>query len=97
MWLITFFLTASKPTIVYIQRLIIPSYAKHWKQIGTELQLDSGALDNIEANYATHPSKVEQCCREVISRWLAIDTTATWMKLFNAIDAISTYPDAISG
>jgi len=77
--------------------LVIPSYAKHWKQIGTELQLDRPALDNIEANYATHPNKVEQCCRKVISQWLDVNIAATWMKLFNAIDAVSTYPDAITG
>ena len=85
--------TASKPTMVYIQRLVIPSYAKHWKQIGTELQLDDHSLDNIEAN----SRKVEQCCREMITQWLAVDTTATWMKLLNAIDEVSKYPDAIAG
>ena len=83
--------------MVYIQRLVIPSYAKHWKQIGTELQLDDQALDNIEANYATHPKKVENCCREMITQWLSTDDTATWLKLLNAIDAVCTYPDAATG
>ena len=89
--------TASKPTMVYIQRLVIPRYAKHWRQIGTELLLDDQALDNIEANYAPYPRKVELCCREVITKWLTVDTAATWMKLLDAIDAVSTYPDAIGG
>ena len=83
--------------MLYIQRLVIPSYAKHWKKIGIELQLDDRALDNIEADYATHPRKVEQCCREMISQWLTIDTTATWTKLLSAIDTVSTYPDVIAG
>ena len=89
--------TASRPTMVYIQRLVIPSYAKHWKQIGTELQLDDRSLDNIEVNYAPYPRKVELCCREMITQWLTVDTTATWMKLLNAIDEVSKYPDAIAG
>ena len=89
--------TASKPTMLYIQRLVIPSYAKHWKQIGTELQLDDRALSIIEANKAPYPNRVELCCREMITQWLEIDTTATWMKLLNAIDEVSKYPDAIAG
>ena len=83
--------------MVYIQRLVIPSYAKHWKQIGTELQLDDRTLDNIEANYATHSKKVENCCREMITQWLKVDPTATWTKLLNSIDAVITYPDAVAG
>ena len=83
--------------MLYIQSLVIPSYAKHWKKIGTELQLDDSELDNIEANYATHSEKVEKCCRAVIIQWLRVDPTATWTKLFNAIDAIITYPDPVAG
>ena len=79
--------------MVYIQRLVIPSYARYWKQIGTELQLNDPALDIIEANCARN---VKQCCRDMITQWLAVDTTATWTKLLNAIDAVSTYPDAVS-
>ena len=79
--------------MLYIQRLVIPSYAKYWKQIGTELQLDDHSLDNIEVN----SRKVEHWCREMITQWLAVDTTATWMKLLNAIDEVSKYPDAIGG
>ena len=83
--------------MVYIQRLVIPSYAKYWKQIGTELQLDDQSLDIIEVNCAPYPRKVELCCREMFTQWLAVDTTATWMKLLNAIDEVSKYPDAVAG
>ena len=83
--------------MLYIQRLVIPSYAKYWKQIGTELQLDDHSLDIIEVNYSPYPRKVELCCREMITQWLAVYTTATWMKLLNAIDEVSKYPDAIAG
>ena len=83
--------------MLYVQRLVIPSYSKHWKQIGIELQLQSWALDNIEVNYASYPRKIERCCMEMITHWLNVDDTATWAKLLNAIDEISTYPDAIAG
>ena len=34
---------------------------------------------------------------EMITHWLNVDDTATWAKLLNAIDEISTYPDAVAG
>ena len=75
--------------MVYIQRLVIPSYAKEWKHIGTELELDYRELENIEANHATDQRRVENCCREMISQWLKKDDSATWMKLLNAIDTVT--------
>ena len=83
--------------MLYIQRLVIPNYSKHWKQIGIELQLQSWALDNIEVNCAPYPRKVECCCTEMINQWLNIDGTATWLKLLNAIDAVDAYPDVVPG
>jgi len=52
--------------------------------LGTQLGLPVGRLDSIEHdNY----HKAEACCNAMLERWLDVDMTANWEKLFEALES----------
>ena len=61
-----------------------PQYAADWKMIGILLGLPSATLDIIE--HDNHYKAIE-CCNQMWIRWLQVDTTASWGKLFTVIDS----------
>jgi len=67
-------------------------YAAQCRVIGTQLDLSSGALDIIERDkfYQT-----KDCCNAMLRKWLQVNTTATWRKLFTVIEspAVFSAPD----
>ena len=68
---------------------ITPRYAADWKVIGTLLDLPKGELRNIEAS---NPTNSRWCCNKMLEGWLKNDPSATWIKMFAAIES-----PAISG
>ena len=86
----------SKPNLKDLYELITPQYAADWKVIGTLLGLPSGELKAIEAGY---PTNVKWCCNQMLEKWLEIDPTASWGKLFTAIEspAVSSDPATDQG
>ena len=67
---------------------IIPKYAARWREIGTELELKSYDLDNIDLDNAYHPYRTVQCFRCVLEQWLKEISSPTWCKLDDAIKGI---------
>ena len=67
---------------------ITPKYAAYWKSIGTLLKLPDGLLDIIEYNYMRN---AVDCCNAMFSQWLALDTSATWEKVFSATESPLVY------
>ena len=63
---------------------ITPQYAADWKVIGTLLGLPSGRLQAIEAGW---PTNVKWCCNQMLEKWLQVDCTASWSKLFTVIES----------
>jgi len=62
--------------------------------IGMQLDLSVARLNIIEHdNY----HKAEPCCNAMLQKWLEVDTTASWGKLFTVIDSlrptVSSVPD----
>ena len=59
--------------------------------MGVELGLSIHYLDEIKADY--HGS-VRKCCFEMLNKWLSSDLSASWKKLFHAIEPpiVSTVP-----
>ena len=51
--------------------------------MGVQLDLSEETLLIIQAN---NPLNVEGCCNAMLSKWLQVDTDASWRKLFIAID-----------
>ena len=79
--------TVSKvPLLKELYQYITPQYATHWKVIGTQLGLSTGALDIIEND---NMYKAVQCCNNMLKKWLEVDTTASWQKLFKVIESLT--------
>jgi len=80
------------PSLKDLYQYITPQYAVDWIVIGILLGLPSGKLDVIERDkfYQT-----KDCCNAMLKKWLEMDTTASWHKLFTVIEspAVSNAPD----
>lgn len=74
----------STPLLKDLYKLISPNYAADWKVIGVLLGLPEGELNIIEAGNHTN---VKRCCNKMLEKWLEMDPTATWEKMFDAIES----------
>ena len=72
------------PKLKDLYQHITPQYAVQWKVIGTLLDLPSGALDVIEQD---NMYRITRCCNDMLKKWLEIDLTASWGKLFTVIES----------
>jgi len=80
-----FFITATRaPLLKDLYKHITPQYAVDWKVIGTLLGLPSGTLDIIEHD---NHHKAAPCCNAMLKKWLEVDTSASWEKLFKVIES----------
>ena len=77
-------LVTSKPTIKDLHRYVIPRYASVWRKIGKELGLPNETLAIIEKDHSA--TGVEKCCHGILSKWLEVNTDASWQKLFAVTD-----------
>ncbi|XP_065888438.1 protein NLRC3-like [Dysidea avara] len=76
--------SSSNPLLKDLQNHITPHYAAQWRVIGTQLGLPSGTLDIIEYN---NRDKAEFCCNAMLKKWLEVDPSASWEKLFEVIES----------
>ena len=72
------------PLLKDLYEHITPQYATKWEVIGTLLGLPSGELKAIEAGW---PTNVKWCCNQMLEKWLEVDPTASWGKLFTVIES----------
>lgn len=54
----------------------VTKYAKDWRNIGLELELELGVLDNIETNN----QQVEKCLLKMLDEWLRSNRNTTCME-----------------
>ena len=79
----------SRPQLAELYSDVVPKYASDWEDIGIKLGLKKHDLDNISTNNAYNPDRTVECCKKMLNKWLETDTSATWDKLRNAIEATS--------
>ena len=86
----------TKPHLTDLYEHITPRYAVKWRVIGTLLGIASEKLDIIEYD---NRDKAELCCNSMLKFWLHVDPTASWRKLFTAIEslAVSTGQVVVKG
>ena len=60
--------------------------------LGLELGLEGFHIDNI----ASDNRYVVACCKQMLKKWLQIDTSATWGKLDDAIRVTATSEPVVS-
>ena len=76
-----------KPVAHDINRLVVPKFAAKWRELGEALGLSPEQLDII---FADSPSSCEERCKMVLRKWQSLDPSATWGKLIDASNAISS-------
>lgn len=79
----------SAPSLKDLYELVTPDYGAEWKVMGTLLGLPKGELNIIAANY---PTNAKRCCNEMLEKWLEMDPTASWEKLFATIESSALQP-----
>ena len=79
-----YFSVTTKPKLPDLCEYFTPRYALKWKVIGTLLGVASEKLDIIEHD---NRDKAERCCNDMLKWWLQVDLTASWGKLFTAIES----------
>lgn len=57
-------------------------------KIGIELGLSHAKLKIIAVD---HSQRCEDCCNQMLAEWLQIDPTASWKKLFDAVESPTVY------
>ena len=72
------------PLLKDLHHYITPQYAVQWKVIGTQLGLPTAKLNIIEYD---NRDKAEPSCNAMLEKWLQVDTTASWRKLFTVIES----------
>ena len=72
------------PLLKDLHHYITPQYAVQWRVIGTQLGLPTAKLNIIEHDKR---DKAEACCNAMLEKWLQVDTTASWRKLFTVIES----------
>ena len=75
---------STAPTLRELQGHVTLQYAADWREIGVELGLTDAKLREIRED---NPHSVKRCCNRMFSEWLRVDTTASWEKLFTAIES----------
>ena len=85
---------STTPTQRDLQRHVTPQYAVDWREIGVELGLSDAKLRAIRKD---NPHSAKDCCNEMFSEWLRVDMTASWEKLFTAIESPAVSGGAVRG
>ena len=82
---ISFTIVNTTPLLKDLYQHFTPQYAADWKVIGTILDLPSGILDTIEDNNSMQ--KATRYCNAMLEKWLEVDPTASWSKLFTVVES----------
>lgn len=79
----------SQPQIAELYCEVIPKYANYWEDLGIKLGLKGHHIAVISQNNAFNPNRTLDCCKDMLKKWLQIDSGATWGKLRDAINIVS--------
>ena len=74
-----------RPNLRDVYRYVVPKYAHKWRYLGAQLHFEQAELDIIFSNFRNDS---EECCRNLLSRWLEKNADASWAHLFSAIDSV---------
>ena len=72
----------SRPTLRELDDKVTPYFAAHWRRIGKFLDIIPGELDIIESDNFRN---CRECCNKMFTKWLDVDTRASWEKLKHCI------------
>ena len=84
------------PTFSELHKCIVPKFSAVWEKLGAALSLDKNQLAIISKNNAYNPHRSEDCCRDMLTKWLQVNTSATWSVLEDAAKTIMVTDDPVS-
>ena len=79
------FIEYERPTLRDLYKFVVPKCAHKWRYLGALLHFDQTELGIIFSNFRNDS---EECCRNLLSRWLEKTTGASWNQIFSAIDDV---------
>ena len=82
---VSFTIVNTRPLLMDLYQHFTPQYAACWIDIGILLGLSWDVLETIKDGY--EPSAID-CCNAMLEKWLQIDPSASWRKLFIAIESL---------
>ena len=65
----------------------LPIPRAHWRKLGSELDINTDKLDEIQANCQGSPTHVEDCTRAMFQFWLNNDNSPTYKSLVEGLQA----------
>ena len=71
----------------YIGNHIVPQWAPHWRQLGSELQVDDDLMEIIEKD---HSNNCQRCCFMMLEEWIHRNPSASLEDLIVATDRLSS-------
>ena len=74
-----------KPQMKDVQNCVIPQWASHWREMGTQLNIDQHMMSIIERD---HPNDCTKCCFEMFLKWLCNNPDACWEDITTAVDRL---------
>ena len=81
---VNFHTANTRPSSKDLYQYFTPQYAVQWRVIGTLLGLPMQILDFIEHD---NHYKAKECCNAMLNKWLQVDITASWGRLFTVIES----------
>ena len=75
-----------RPTLHDVYKYLVPKCAHKWRFLGTLLNFDQDII------FSNLHNDSEECCRNLLSRWLEKNSVASWNQLLSAIDDLPEYP-----
>ena len=71
----------------YIGNHIVPQWAPHWRQLGSELQVDDALMEIIEKD---HSNDCQRCCFMMLEEWINRNPSASLEDLIVVTDKLSS-------
>ena len=76
------FTAALTPTMIDLENKVIPKICPLWREVGSQLHLETYVLNEIDADCRVHG--VRRCCTRMFEEWLKQDTEASWYAVLSA-------------
>ena len=92
-YILLLLIASTVPLMKDLMKYVCDKYAANWKRIGYLLDMSPGTLNAIERNF---PSNVKWCCQQMFEEWLQMDATASWGKVFAAIDSPIIHDECVT-
>ena len=72
-----------RPTLRDVYKYVVPEYAHNWRYLGALLHFTHAEMEIIFSDFRNDS---QECCRNLLSRWLEKNPDASWNQLFLAFD-----------